>query len=185
MKNYRNYTIFGGIALVFLLVMVIGAIQYSQPNIEPEATIAYGSNVCVTHSRGDKILMNECDSNLLYNNGKDIIKAILGTGANMGAIANISLCNASASCGTPVAAGSEGFTAYTNCGLPSKIGTYGSLNTGNWSMYNTFTSTCDNVNSTSTRLTNVTGGIFAGNTFTLVTLQTNDQLTINWTIWVE
>ena len=59
------------------------------------------------------------------------------------------------------------------------------MGTGNWSIYNEFTSTCDNVVTNVTRLRNTNGDDFAGNTFTLVTLQTDDLLLINWTLSVS
>ena len=124
--------------------------------------------------------------NVLYDLGRNFTRDILGSGSLQGPFQNVSLCNASTVCATPVALATEAFTGYTNCGLSSQAGTYAALGgvAGNWTITKTFTSTCDSVNTTVTRLTNQTGGIFAGNSFTLVTLQTNDQLTINWTLMI-
>jgi len=171
---------------VLLLMFSIGAFAYvinipvsGDANSQP---INYHANVCV-YKNGELL---ECNHNLLYNTGKESIEQVLGNAGNPGPFQNITLCNATAGCGTPVAAGNEDFTAYTNCGLAAGTGgTYASLGTGNWSIYKTFTSTCDNIITNSTRLTNSSGSSFAGNTFTLVTLQSSDSLTINWTIYVQ
>lgn len=148
------------------------------------SSLNYEGYVCISKN-GELI---ECSHNLLYSNGKNMTRDYLGAGSS-GAILNISLCNATsgAGCGTPVAAGTETFSLYTSCGLNSAQGTYGAIpNTpGNWSVAKTFTATCDSLEINSTRLTNTSGAIFAGNTFSVVTLQTNDQLTINWTLMVS
>ena len=51
-------------------------------------------------------------------------------------------------------------------------------------MWNTFTSDCNNVVTNVTRLGNNTD-YFAGSSFTSVTLQASDTLTINWSIGVS
>ena len=168
------------IVLVLLILFAFAAGFFVSSDYESAsslpASLKYQGYVCV-YKNGELI---DCNHNLLYDNGKNITRDILGVGMNT-PILNISLCNATAGCSTPVAAGSEDFNTYVNCGLTSAQGTYATLQNapGNWSVTKTFTSTCDSITVNSTRLSNVTGGIFAGNTFTLVTLQTNDQLTIN------
>jgi len=181
--------IFGitGILLISAVLFFVFASSVSVPKVidstESDATITYHSNVCV-YKNGE--LTGPCSHNVLYNNGKEMIEARLGNGGS-GSILNISLCNATDSpgCGAPVAAMTEAFNNFTNCGLNAQNGAYGDLGTGNWSVAKTFTSTCDNVVTNATRIMNATGSPFAGNSFTSVTLQTNDQLTINWTIWVS
>lgn len=144
--------------------------------------LSYHSSVCV-FKNGE--LVGECKHNLLYDNGKNITRDTLGSVAGA-VIQNISLCNATAGCGAPLAAGSETFNTFNSCGMASSQGTYNTITAtpGNWTITKTFTATCDSIVTNVTRLTNVTGGIFAGNTFTSVTLQTNDQLTINWTLMI-
>jgi hypothetical protein len=77
---------------------------------------------------------------------------------------------------------------WTTCNMGRATGTYveetGSY--GNWTIVNTFTSSCDNVRVNATGLYNNTVGnwLFAEDTFTNVDLQTNDQLQITWYIWV-
>lgn len=125
--------------------------------------------------------------NVIYTDGLNMLKEILGSDTDIEPILNISLCNASADCGTPVAAQSETFTKYTNCGMEGgNHGTYGSLGNGNWSVFKTFTNSCGTLNTTSTKISSSkTQRNLSSNTFTLVSLETNDQVTINWTLTVE
>ena len=175
------FTFFTALALVLTSVFTIT----DQSNSAQSDLLNYHGNVCV-YKNGQLI---ECSHNLLYSNGKNLTRDILGGGANMGAILNISLCNGSGTtgCGTPVAAATEGFNLYNNCGLSATNGAYtaNTVGDGNWSVAKTFTASCDSLLVNATRLSNATGSVFAGNTFTLVTLQTNDQLTINWTLTVS
>lgn len=176
-------------------MMLIGAFMtYSFFNFHAVESVSnpssdslnYHADVCV-YKNG---ILHECNHNVLYNNGKNMTRDMLGYGGTLaGNVSTISLCNAStgSACGTPVAAGSEAYTAYDSCGLNAATGSYAVLTAydGNWTITKTFTSTCDNRLVNVTRLTNASGSIFAGNTFSLVTLQTNDQLTVNWTIMIS
>ena len=126
-----------------------------------------------------------CDHNVLYNSGKDLIEELLGNTGSGGPVKNITLCNATAGCGTPVADASETWNEITTCGLESAQGTYSSIGVGNWSIQHTFTSTCDNVETNVTRIRNSAGTNLAGRSFTLATLQNGDQLQITWYIWVQ
>lgn len=123
---------------------------------------------------------------VLFNTGANATRDALGQGTTAGPFTNITLCNASAGCGTPLADASETWNAITDCGLANIEGTYTTVTTsaGNWSISHQFTASCDDVVTNVTRLQNVSGTNFAGSNFTSVTLQTNDQLTINWSIWV-
>lgn len=144
-------------------------------------TLNYRGNVCI-YKNGELV---ECSHNLLYDIGKNLTRDILGLGGNF--IRNISLCNATAGCQVPVAGATETFNRYGNCGLIATQGAYTAYGTidGNWSVSNTFTASCDSLLVNATRLANASGTLLAGNTFSLVTLQTNDQLTVNWTIQVS
>mgnify|MGYP001608619042 FL=1 len=128
--------------------------------------------------------------NLLYDSGKNLTRDLLGAGAT-GAVLNISLCNASAGCGAPVAGASEAFNTITQCGIFNQQGSYTSLSPiGNWTVTKTFTynSTCNGVSTTinASRIGNLTMTNFAGANFTTVTLSnTNDQITINWSFGVS
>ena len=71
-------------------------------------------------------------------------------------------------------------------GLDRTQGTYGDNGVGNWSIWTTFTATADDLLTNKTGIFNASavGTLFAENTFTLATLQSSDQITINWTIFV-
>jgi hypothetical protein len=169
-----------------LSVVILTFIFYLAPNISLDAnsqsdSLNYRGDVCV-YLNGELV---ECSHNVLYNSGANLTRDSLGIGGN-GEVLNLSLCNATAGCGTPVAAASETYNEYTGCGLGNVQGAYTSLGqTGNWTVSNTFTASCDNLEVNVTRLQNESGVNFAGNSFTLVTMQTNDQLTINWTLQVS
>jgi len=181
MKNKYLIPIF--VVLLFTSVFVITSLTNNFNNgVSSDNPIEYHSNVCV-YKNGELV---DCSHNLLYDSGKDLIRTYLGdTGGSGDEIDQIELCNSTAGCGAPQADASESYTAYTSCGLEQATGTYGSLNTGNWSIFHTFTSTCDNIETNMTRLKNTAGTNFAGVRFTDVTLQSSDKLTINWTIWVD
>lgn len=188
MKRSKQFAILGIISLLAIItVLSVALVQtnISSPSAaESDATINYHSNVCI-YKNGE--LVGPCSHNVLYTNGgngSEYIEQSLGVGGTVTPALNISLCNATAGCGTPVAAGTEVFNRYTSCGLQATNGAYASLGVGNWSVANTFTATCDGLLTNTTRLMAGPTTLFAGNSFTLVTLQTNDQLTINWTIWV-
>ena len=178
-----NYLSVGllGILIGLMVVLSLGS-QVGGP-VSSEATINYNSNVCV-YKNGELI---DCSHNLLTNAGKELIETILGDTGSGGPVQYIALCNSTAGCTAPDASDTTLDNEFTGCGLSRAQGTYGDLGTGNWSIWYTFTSTCDNVETNMTGLFNQDSGgtLFAENQFTGVTLQTNDQLTINWTIWVE
>ncbi len=178
--------IFIGVFFSYFLLSSVAVLDSSSSSVP----IKYKAQVCVYKTAwlgdhyGDREVV-DCSHNVLYNTGQNMTRDLLGGGGNF--IRNISLCNATAlNCTAPVAAGTETFTTYLGCGLNSTQGTYTPLATvaGNWSVYTTFTATCNNLEMNATRLLNATGSLFAGNSFAFVTLQTNDQLTVNWTIGV-
>lgn len=182
--------------LTLFLVCSIFAIAslINNSNLENDvgASIRYSSNPCISTTgefEGRKTPLGEmelvgCSSNVLYDTGKELVETALGTGT-ADACDWIELCNSTAGCGIPTADSSENYTALAGCGMDNVAGTVASLGTGNWSIYNTFTSTCDNIETNATHLLNDADAEFAGNNFTLVTLQSADQLTVNWTVWVE
>jgi len=172
--------------VVLASIFLISGFNFSleEPINDNLMPINYHSSVCKQVLRSNGMLEEaECGSNVLYNTGAEMIENLLGDGTT-GAVLNISLGNASADAGDPQADASEDFTVYAAGGLSSIEGTKSSNGNGNWTVTKTFTATADNLLTNVTRLTNLTGTNFAGNNFTLVTLQTNDQLTINWTVWV-
>jgi len=150
--------------------------------------VNYDANVCVTHTNAEgEIVSNQCSHNVLYDTGAEFIEQLLGNETASDAADVIVLCNASAaaSCETPNAGKTESFTNMTSCGLVATTGAYSSNGNGNWSISKTFTSSCDSVITNVTRLkTNSSNTDLAGNNFTLVSLESSDQITINWTIGV-
>jgi hypothetical protein len=196
MKKYDNKKIYLFLIPVFLLAVVFASFSvitqpaYVSSTDSSSDDIHYRGSVCTSITKADGTYIdNGCNHNLLYTNGKNMIQYLIAGDANSGLVKGLIMCNASAGCGVPVAANTEPFTAFDGCGLQNvSAATYasnGNAAGGNWSIYTTFTSTCDNVLTNSTRLTNASYSYFAGNTFSLVTLQTNDQLTVNWTISVS
>jgi hypothetical protein len=186
MKN-NSLSLLGGILIVLVSVFAITAISI-RPNTDTttESTISYHSDVCkyVTRANGS-IEDIGCSHNLLVDAGANAIRDALNTGA-VGSFKWIALCNASVSCATPAITDTTLDNEYTTAGLNRSDGAYNAMNNGNWSIANTFTATQDNVLTNKTALFNASSAdtMLAENEFTLVTLQTNDQLTINWTIWV-
>ena len=171
------------IPAVFGLLLFAAILAYNKP-ITNVAQVAeapkYHSMVCVWKN-GELV---ECKHNVLFDSGKDLIKTILGDSGSGGPVKTIALCNASAGCAEPTAAGTETYNEFSSCGLAPATGTYSSNGVGNWSIQKTFTATCDDLVTNVTRIGNGTT-YFAGASFTSVTLQTNDQLTVTWTIWVS
>ena len=179
--------------LPLLAVLLVGVFAFGfSMNNSPSNTIGevigYHSMVCRQVTRADgTVEPSECQHNTLYETGMDIIRTYLGdTGGAGDEVDQIELGNASSvGAGTPVVGKTEGYTAHAGCGLSIATGTYTALaEDGNWTIDNEFTNTCAAAQLTNvTRLTNTGGDDFAGVAFTLVTLQLNDKLSINWTVW--
>ncbi len=182
MKMKKNKIVLSALSLL-LIASVFFVLSFNQSPLPSSDTVGieYHSNVCVY--KNDQLV--QCDHNLLYDTGKELIENYLGdTGGASDEVDQISLCNATAGCQTPVAGASETFNTFSSCGMEKATGTYASVGTGNWTISNTFTSSCNNIVTNATRLLNTAGTNFAGNNFTSVTLQNLDQLTITWNIWV-
>lgn len=168
-------------AMITASIMMMGVSVIPSGNDE---TVDYKGivNVYITRADGSIEDLGTSD-NILYNEGKNMTQLALGVGGTA-AITNITFCNAnsSAGCGVPVAGASETYNLLADCGFSASGGTYSDIATqqGNYSVYITATSTCDDVQINMSRLQNASGSNFAGNNFTLATLQTDDQLTVNW-----
>lgn len=194
MNKYAIFSGFFGIVIGMIVVYgFLGGVPAT--NSEGGLGLNYKATVCTykTPWLGDHYGEREligCSHNQLYTYGQNLTRDALGRGGTVGPVINITLCNSTANgcCGTPNVAATENFTKYTNCGMDGGTGgTYASFDgyNGNWTVFKTFISSCDNVMINATRLSNHSGTVFAGNTFALVTLQTNDQLTVNWTISIS
>jgi len=178
--------LYGSLLSLFLISFAFAFVLYSNPSSgDTSSGISYKGTVCVDVDRADGSHEDiGCKSNLLTNAGADAIKDYIGTGGGT-AFDYIALCNATAGCGAAALGSTTMENEYASAGLERVQGTYGSLsNSGNWSIYTTFTATEDSIETNKTGLFNSSSAdtLLAENTFTLVTLQTSDQLTINWTI---
>lgn len=194
-NNEKRFSIYGILLVLAILIVGVSSIapwsnHDTFTKVDGDDTtlssITYHSNVCKQITRADGIVEpQECSHNLLYDTGKELIETYLGdTGGSGDEVDQIVLCDADVGCATPVAGASETFNAITDRGLAKTTGTYASLGTGNWTISNVFTAT-GSVKTNVTRLQNTAGTNFAGNAFTLVSLENQDSLTITWNIWVE
>lgn len=162
--------------------------QSQESLMSSESSINYNAEVCNYITRADGTIEDlGCSSNTLTNAGANLIKDYVGTGSGGGAVDYIGLCDASIGCTASSTASTTLTNEFTTSGLARSQGTYASNGVGNWSVWKTFTATADNllVNKTGIFNASSSGTLFAENTFTLATLQTSDQLTINWTISVS
>ena len=172
---------FLGFFVVLASVFVIATIQDTS---EYTQEIVYGSDVCI-YKNGE--LIQDCEHNVLYDTGAELIEDVFANEAASDAADWVGLCNAtvgSAGCGTPTTGSSEPYEEYTSCGLSKAAGTIYDNGVGNWSVEYTFTASCNDLLTNVTQLLNGNADEFAGKEFTLVTLQSSDQLTVNWTVWV-
>lgn len=189
---------------LFLLVITIIGIFYlaSSFSVQPLSAIfsdgvTYENTVCIS-TTGDFegretpasegiVELVECQHNLLYNQGRNMTRDLFTTGDGNGAVDYIALCNSTnnSGCGLPVAAGTEAWVPMEGAGLVAAQGTATIVQDypGNWSIYHTFTSTAVATHKINmTRLWNSTGSNFSGATFTEVSLETSDQILVNWSV---
>lgn len=173
---------------VFALLGVFAFSMMPSSSTSSGDGIMYNSNVCTSVLRASDGTQESlgCSHNLVTDAGLNAVRDILGQGTQFGAFDYIGLCNATAACAAPAAGDTTLENEFGSAGLSRAQGTYGTLGTGNWSIYKTFTATADSLETNKTGIFNQSSGgtLLAENTFTLVTLQTNDQLTVNWTIYV-
>ena len=180
-----------GVSILLIAAMFMFAFTPTEINSKQSELsdgINYKATVCTSVDRVDGTHENVgCSHNLLTNAGKELIETYIGSGGS-GAVNYIALCNATAGCAAPAAGDTSLTNEFTSGGLQRAQGTYSTLaGSGNWSIAKTFTATSDNLVTNKTALLNASsaGTLFAENTFVTVTLQTNDQVTINWTISVS
>ena len=185
MKNKYLYFI-PLFALMLVGVFALGGSMNATPSSTNTQMIKYNSMVCTDVIRADGTIEdNGCSHNVLYTTGKELIETFIGTGST-DACDWIELCDSvAAGCGTPVVGSTETYTAHANDGMQKVAGTVASNGgSGNFSVWNTFTSSATNQLTNVSHLLNGAGDKFAGNSFALVNLSNGDSLLINWTIWV-
>lgn len=176
-------------SLIVLSIFVIAMISMTSPNSlnSPQEGVQYHSSVCILVKNPDGSIKqdNGCSPNLVTNAGLNLIKDKL-MGMSSAAVNYIALCNASAGCAAPAAGDTALTNEYAAGGLSRSQGTNTSIGTGNFSISYEFTATADNLLTNKSGLFNASssGTLFASNTFTLATLQTNDRLNITWYVWV-
>lgn len=152
----------------------------------PNDRLHYNSYVCADVTRSDgTVEKGSCSSNFFTPAGKNTVMYALGTGIPIGAgshnVSTIEMCNISTG-------GTGTFTCYNANGFSNQTGTFlGNVGgqDGNWSLSTTFTATQDGMTMNGTMLLNGTAvgsRVFANNTFTAVTLNTNDAITLRWNI---
>jgi hypothetical protein len=202
----RTPTIVPIILSAFLIVATLFTLPTAlTPEDSSDAqVIRYGSNVCVTTTgdfegrstpSGQGLFETvQCESNLVVNAGLDAIMTSIIAGGAVDGFDFIGICNATvgAGCSVPAAGDTTLGNEYGSSGLHRQQGTFSSLGTGNYTIYNTFTANSTGgtlgaghiTNSTGLFNASTSGTLLAENTFTLVTLQQDDQLTVNWTIFV-
>lgn len=187
----KTYLITGSLFVLVLSLFLLSSFNLNvvpSQDEESSATLQYNSLVCPTVTRIDGTIEKlPCSHNVLYNTGMNHTMKALFWNLTSDTVSTIELCNSSyagSRCDTPVVAGTEAYFAYVDSGLAKKNGSIMYLNNGNTSIYTTFTATADAKTTNVTRLTSWSGVNFSGNSFTPVTLQTNDQLTLNWSIWI-
>jgi len=173
-----------GIFGLFILLTV--TFIQARPTVPTtNSPIQYNAIVCkkLLSPSGELIQDLGCDKNVITNDGLDHIKYLLGQGVSSGAVDYIALGNGTA----PTQSSTDLNSEITNCGLSRAQGTFVNNGVGNWSIFKTFTSTCNNVPVNTTALFNATTGgiIFAGDNFTTVNMQNGYQLQIYWTIWTQ
>ena len=135
----------------------------------------YGSNVCVY--KNDELI--GCQENIVTTAGLNYARgALSGTATN---ISELALGNTTApAVGETALAG-----VYTTHGLAKVAGAYNANGNGNWSIAYTWTATAGPTDVNTTALYKTGGDMFAGTTFAKTTLQVDDQLKCNYTLWVS
>ncbi len=125
--------------------------------------------------------------NLITNIGKEMIQNSVGLVT--GTLATNATFQVLGNNSAPVVGDTTLNGLISNCGLAGKGGAYteNTVSSGNWTISSTWTSTCNNevVNSTGLYNMSSAGQLFAGTTFTSTTLQVNDQITTNYTVWIS
>ncbi len=186
-----NKYLLGILGLVFLIGSVSAILSTHVTNPSEEG-LKYNSKVCI-EKNGELI---QCSPNTLTNVGKNLIQDYL-TGSQTTEVKYIALCNTTNTsgdgggntCAQPAVGDTVLAGEYHDCGLSRAAGTLSDQGTGNFSYAKAFTATCNSLETNVTSIFNsstvgAAASYFAGNNFTIVTLETDDQLTVTWYIWV-
>ena len=172
--------------IVAMAILVLAVALYLTPVSsvikDTSNSIEYDSMVCI-YKNGEEV---QCKPNLVTNGGLNFIKDCIGQGL-CGTPTNFSIIAlGNLSGGSQAATDTTLANEWTTCGLTRSPGVYTSIGNGNWSVSKVWTATGSCLVNT-TALFNATssGTMFALNNFTTVSLATNDQINVTWTIWVQ
>jgi hypothetical protein len=190
----KKQTLF--IAVIFGMLMLSTFLVFSLQTPIANSTnsnsgVHYNSLVCTWVQRADGTIQdNGCSHNTLTTAGQNAIRDAVASGSTA-AFNYIGLCNASfgGNCNATNSGDGSLYNEYPNdaTGLNrSNAATKLYLGTGNWSYSRTFVANAAGMVTNKTGIFNATTGttMLAVNTFTTSTLQTSDQITVNWSIWV-
>ena len=185
--------------LPILVILAVGSAMAILPSMMTSSSstsdgLQYHAVVCKEVYRADGTVEDiGCGSNILVNNGRNMIQDRM-TGSQTG---NLSVINVGGNL-TAMTTASTNISNIFNAasGLSPAVGAiYNATDpltqVGNTSVTHTFTAAADNLYVNQTGLSNesllVTSGaaLFAGEGFTNVVLQTNDQLNVTWYWWVS
>jgi len=166
-------------SVLVLAMFVVGLNIGNVGDSEVGDSLDYGSNVCAFAKLSGEWVDLGCQENTVVENGLDAVKLALGTGS-VEKVSKLALGNETA----PALADTALAGLWSTNGLTMAEAAYNTNGVGNWSQAYTWTATGDNlvVNTTALYLTDGTT-LFAGTSFTTTTLQTDDQLKVNYTTW--
>ena len=170
-----------GVLLVLTLV-ISGFLGFAKPPQPKAITVKQGlqpfyhSNVCV--SVNGKLI--GCNHNIIVNDGLNMIKTSLKDGT-VNQLNQLALGDGADPTATSTAL--PGIITTNGCDIGTIDGSKDN-GVGNFSVWKTWTATAtQTINSTGLYRSDGTS-FFGGSTFTETTLQANDQITTNYTIWV-
>lgn len=172
--------------LIIPIILSLLLVLYGQYNsgVSVSEGIPYKARVAIEVFRpGVGIIFSEVIPNLVVNAGLDAVERYLGQ-QGYAAFNYIALSNNTTH--TPAAGDTSLVNEIATAGLGRATGTYYNNAVGNWSIVKTFTasSAINDVCLSGLFNQSASGTLLAENTFTQVDLQTNDQVTVNWTISV-
>ena len=192
----KKQTLLFGVIFSVLLLSTLAVFSFRAPtasSTDSSAIFQYHSSVCTWIQRANGTIQdNGCSHNLLTDLGKNAIRDQLKNNVAPHAVgwSYIGLCNASfgGNCNATNAGDGSLYNEYPSSNGLNRTtyeATYLVLGTGNWSYSRTFVAAADGMVTNKTGIFNASSGdrMLAVNTFTTSTLQTNDQITVNWSIW--
>ncbi|MBI3413070.1 MAG: hypothetical protein HY051_03255 [Candidatus Aenigmarchaeota archaeon] len=182
MKNHQAFALSALVVSGIVFGYLVATFSFTPASLEDEGqSIKYTGVVCV-YVNGKEL---QCDHNLFTNLGRNMTKDLLGIA---GPLANVTYIGISNTTATQAAADVVLQGEYAVCGFGRTSALYNTniISVGNWTLTREFTSSCDSMPINGTGLYNSSSGsfLFAENTFTTATLQTNDKINITWFIWV-